>query len=182
MDRPWFIGHHIQHSDSNYYDLILKPRLSFISDGTLLNLIWNQVLWKSKSSWQTAHTHTTHRSHYRFMAGLSLCPLLIFLSLYLSSLFLCWHWISNKQTGLLSRSLILTPCFNQWKETPQSILQHCLSPCFLHPFFNYLAVWNWRLLWRKSFLTLWTSGVGLIWSYFVQHCPQSYWYVCLWTY
>lgn len=177
MDQLWFIDQ--SSTNSAPWFKLLWLDIESTSPVHLWKHIWNQLLWKSKCSWQTVYS--AHCGHYRFMAGLSLCPLLIFLSLYLSSLFLCWHWISNKQTGLLSRSLILTPCFNQWKETPQSILQHCLSPCFLHPFFNYLAVWNWRLLWRKSFLTLWTSGVGLIWSYFVQHCPQSYWYVCLWT-
>lgn len=47
----------------------------------------------------------------------------------------CWHWISNKQIGLLSRSLILTPCFNEWRETLESILQLCPSHCFLHSLF-----------------------------------------------
>ncbi len=141
----------------------------------LWNHFWNHGLVEIEMqlSWQTVYS--AHRGHTDSWQVSHSVP-----SSFLSLLSLYWHWISNKQTGLLSRSLILTPCFNQCKETPQSILHLCPSPCFFHLFFNYPAVWDWRLLWRKSFLTLWTSGVGLVWSYFVQRCPQSHWYVCLW--
>lgn len=113
------------------------------------------------------------------------CPLLIHgRSLNLSSLF-CWHWIPNKQIGLLSRSLISTPCFNQRRETPRSILQLVRLPAFFTPLIIPLfgigvycrgrASWQCVDLWCQSHFFL-----QLVFSLcFIQHCPQRRWCVCV---